>query len=232
MLRGLLIVILTASALLAQANGEMTFKLGNQTYSTQLTRAAVQKKGDKVRILIAVKDKKQRFVLILAADVRPGDEKKPLVLTSEDSDVSVTLRTAQGSLAVLPHTQMPRIDPNFHQIERVEVDSGETEDDPATQHTAVRQKRHKIRMQYRQRKPHWHSLSREERLRTGLGVIRNESFKDTFFALQLVPVVANEKVVTYTGTFSGNGRFSRSLQGSEIKPITNGQFQVQVEYAQ
>jgi len=232
MLRGLFIIFLMISTLPAQGNGELTFKLGNHTFTTQSARAAIQKKGDKVRILIAVKDKQQRFVLIVGADVRPGDEKKPLVLTSEDSDVSVTLRTAQGSLAVLPHTQMARIDPNFNQTERVEVDTGETEDDPATQHATVRQKRHKIRMQYRQRKPHWHSLSLEERRRTGQGIIRNESFKETFFALQLTPVVANEKVVTYSGTFSGNGRFSRSIQGSELKSITLGQFTVEVTYAQ
>lgn len=220
------------------AEGELHFKLGGRTYTTQHATALVQKIGEKTRVMIAVKDIDQKFLLVLTADVAKGDEEKPLQLTTENAALGVTLRTPQGVLAVLPQVQLAKSTADTYS-ERLETDTGQWEDDQDVvtneanrQHMREGRRRRKMKVEYRRVKPRWHQLSREERVRSGEGVIANRTFQDTFFTLSVTPVKNAGKVTAYHGTFSGTGRFSRSISGAEVRPIENGVFKVKVQYAQ
>lgn len=230
----LLVAVHGASAL---PEGELHFTLGGKNYTTQNAVALVQKKGTKTRVMIAVKDIDQRFMLMLTADLAKGDELKPLQLSTVDGALALTLRTQHGILAVLPATQLAKPTADMYS-ERLEVDSGQWEDDameePAGDRNRaahVRKRRRKMRTEYRRVKPRWHQLTREERLRTGEGVIANRAFQDTYFTLTPTPVIQSGKVSAYQGAFSGTGRFSRSISGAEIRQIQDGAFNVRVEYA-
>lgn len=229
--------LLCATSAWALDQGELQFSVAGKTYSTAHAQAVVHTQKGRTRIYIAVKDVTQRFMLLLSADVEKGSETKPLFLTTEDSNLSISLRTAQGALAILPYQQMAK-PTALEYTERVDVDSGQWEDDPNEApethghhhgHKKERRKRKKIRSEYRKVKPRWHTMTRQERLASGEGVIQNGTFKDTYFVLQLTPVVSANKVVSFTGTFSGSGRFSRSIAGAEVKPVQNGAFNVRVE---
>ncbi|HMV36862.1 MAG TPA: hypothetical protein PKD60_13270 [Turneriella sp.] len=236
-MKRLLLTFLAVTGAFALPEGELRFALGGKTYATQHAVALVQKKGEKTRIMIAVKDIDQRFMLMLTADVAKGDELKPLQLTTVNGALALTLRTQQGILAVLPATQLAKPTADTYS-ERLEVDSGQWEDDVDVdaaddRHRSgrLKKKRRKMRTEYRRVKPQWHQLSREERIRTGEGVIANRAFQDTFFTLTLTPVIQSGKVTAYQGSFSGSGRFSRSISGAEIRQIQDGAFHVRVENA-
>ncbi|MBX3722589.1 MAG: hypothetical protein KF713_12175 [Turneriella sp.] len=212
----------------------MKFSIGGKNYTTTNAQGLIQAKKGKTRIMIAVKDVEQRFMLMVTADVAAGQEKETLTLNSEDSEVTVSLRTRQGTLAIMPHTQLAKIDPQMAYIERRDVDTGQTEDDPEDnerdRHSQrPRKRRAKMKSEYHRVKPRWHEMSRADRLKHGEGVIQNNSFRNTFFALRLVPVLSQGKVVSYTGTFSGAGRFSNSISGGEIRPVERGEFHIKVE---
>lgn len=216
--------------------GELQFTVGGKKFSTTKAQSAMTVKNGKVRILIAVKDTTAKFMLIITADVDAGDEKKPLILTTEDSSLSLTLRTLQGSLAILPHQQLVR-SADLTYTQRVEVQTDELEEEPRgpQKHNGEKHQgaklRKKMKAEYRQVKPVWHAMSKKDRLATGEGVIQNGAFRGTFFSLQLNPVVSGGKVVSLTGGFTGSGRSSNSISGAELKPIHDGVFSVKVQHA-
>jgi hypothetical protein len=227
-------VLFSLSALHAINEGELRFRIGAAEYATANALGLIQARKGKTRICIAVKDVASQFMLVMTADVEAGAEAKPLVLTTEDSALAVSIRTRQGAMAVMPPVQLAQDDPNVQYAERFEVDSGETEDDPdfkSHDHNGSKKKRRRIRSEYRRVKPAWHGKSKGERLRSGDGLIGNDAFREVYFSLRLVPVVTQGKVVSYTGSFSGTGRFARSISGAEIKPIEGGTFRVRVEHA-
>ncbi|MFZ5627498.1 MAG: hypothetical protein ACOY5B_00100 [Spirochaetota bacterium] len=233
----LLLTLIAFQGAFALPEGELHFSIGGKSYVTQNAVALVQKKGEKTRVMIAVKDIQQRFMLMLTADLVKGDELKPLHLTTVDGALALTLRTELGILAVLPVTQLAKPTGDTYS-ERLEVDSGQWEDEPnenpddtRNQMGHARKRRRKVRTEYRRVKPRWHQMTREERIRTGEGVIANRAFQDTYFSLTLTPVIQSGKVSAYHGAFSGTGRFSRSISGAEIRQIQDGAFNVRVEYA-
>lgn len=223
------LLVARASAI---AEGDLQFTLNGKTYLTHNAQAIVETKRGKTRIHIAVKDVTEKFMLMLTAELTPGQELSPLQLTTENSTLSVSLRTKQGTFAVMPHTQLAPITEHTY-TERVLVETSELEDDMhvAPSLTGVRPKRKKIRSEYRKVKPRWHTMSKEDRLKHGEGVIVNSAFKDALFMLSLQPVVSAGKVVSLDGTFGGTGRLGRGMSGNEIKPIQNGSFRVRVQYA-
>lgn len=238
MLRGAAIFFAVGFNLAALPSGELRFQLGDRSYATTNALAAIEKKGANRRVTVAVKDIAQRFLFILTVDLPAGNELKPLELSTATDAVSLVLRTQQGSLAVLPQIQFAKPTDEMYS-ERVEVDTGELEDDPtvntqrsSAHDTVKKRRRHKKRVEYRRVKPRWHTMSREEKLQTGEGVIRNGSFANTSFRVRLVPVVSQGKVVSYEGSFGGVGRFSNSVSGAHLKSIQGGVFNVQVQYAQ
>lgn len=229
------IFFLLAPALQALNLGELQFVVGNKRYTTTNAQAIIVNKNGKVRIHVAVKDVESRFMLVLTADVAQGEETKPLTLTTQDSSLAVTLRTAQGSMAVLPHQQLAQVN-DLSYVERVEVETDQLEEVPDERgmhghHHNKREKKYrkKIRSEYRKVRPRWHTMSTKERLATGEGVIENGAFRDSFLSLQLIPVVSGGKVVSYDGSFAGSGKFSKSISGSELKPIHGGVFSVRVQ---
>lgn len=230
------ISFLSFSGIHALNPGELQFTVGNKNFSTVNAQSAIMVKNGRVRILIAVKDSTAKFMLIITADVDSGDEKKPLILTTEDSTLSLTLRTLQGSLAILPHRQLAR-SADLTYTQRVDVQTDELEVEPHSllkqtgdKHQSLRQRK-KVRVEYRKVRPAWQTMSKKDRLATGEGVIQNGAFRDTFFSLQLTPVISGGKVVSLAGGFAGNGRFSASVSGAELKPIRSGIFNVKVQYA-
>ena len=233
------ILLLTMAPLIAVGEGELRFNLGGREYSTQHAAALLSTRNGKSRIVVAVKDINQRFLLMLTADVAAGSEKQPLHLSSADSDLAVTLRSSQGVFALLPHQQLAK-DANLTYVEKVHVETTELDDEvesPAEVQDRLhgrfhaRRKRKKIRSEYRRVKPAWAKMSRQDRFNTGAGVIQNEAFRDTHFTLQLTPNVVNGKVVSYQGSFSGSGRFARQTGTGEIKSLSGGVFHVRVEHA-
>lgn len=223
--------------LAALPSGGLSFNLGDKAFSTTNALAVIEKKSGNQRLTVAVKDLAQRFLFILTVDLPSGNEKKILELSTATDAVSLVLRTQQGSLAVMPQIQFAKPTDELY-TERVEVATDEFEDDAtiSAQSSAKRDnlkkhRRRKVRTEYRRVKPRWHTMSREEKLRTGEGVIRNGSFANTSFRVRLVPVVSQGKVVSYEGSFGGVGRFSNSVSGADLKPIQGGVFNVQVQYA-
>ncbi len=229
------IFLLLSPALAALNLGELQFVIGGKKYNTTHAQGIITTKNGRVRIHIAVKDIDSRFMLVLTADVAKGEETKPLTLTTQDSALGVTLRTMQGSMAVLPHQQLAQIN-DLTYTERVQVETDQLEQVPEEHgrhghsHGRLEKKfRKKIRSEYRKVRPRWHTMSAKERLATGEGVIENGAFRDAFLSLQLIPVVSGGKVVSYDGSFAGSGRFSKSISGAEIKPIQGGVFSVKVQ---
>lgn len=223
----------------ALGEGDLQFTLAGKTYKTQNAAALVSTKNGKSRIVIAVKDISQRFLLMMTADVVAGRETQALSLNSVDAEIAVTLRTQQGAFALLPQQQLAK-ETNLTYSERVEIVTGELEDEAESDaDTADRlhgrhrekRKRKKIRSEYRRIKPAWTNMSRSDRLNSGAGVIENGAFRDTHFTLQLTPNVVNGKVVSYQGSFAGSGRFARANSSGEIKSISGGSFHVRVEHA-
>lgn len=229
--------LLCLSPLWSLDQGELQFAVGGKQYHTTQAQGMVQPIKGKSRIMIAVKDATARFMLILTADVDSGQEKLPLFLNTADSSLTATLKTRQGALAVMPQVQLARVDPRIEYVEVTHVETGETEDDPEdhVRHSNQghqRKKRKKLRAEYRRVKPRWHTMDKKERLKSGEGIIENHTFRDTYFTLQLVPVISGGKVVSYTGNFSGTGRYSGSVSGAEVRSISNGAFNVKVENVQ
>jgi len=236
-MKKLLPILLALQGAFAISEGELQFTLGGKRYATQNAVAMLQKKADKTRVVIAVKDIEQRFLLLLTADVAKGDELKPLQLNTLDHALALNLRTQQGVFAVLPPTQLAKPNADTY-VERVEVDSGQWEDEPGSIDSSDRnrpaqpkQKRRKIKVEYRKVKPRWHQMTREQRELTGEGVIANRAFQDTYFTLTLTPVIVADKVTAYQGAFSGSGRFSRSISGADIRQVQDGAFYVRVQHA-
>ena len=226
------VLLFCTPALWALNQGELQFVVGGKKYTTTNAQGAITTKNGRVRIHIAVKDVEARFMLVLTADVAKGEETKPLSLTTQDSSLGISLRTAQGSMAVLPHQQLAQVNDLIY-VERVQVETGELEEIPEEHGRhghgkSERKFRKKIRSEYRKVRPRWHTMSAKERLATGEGVIENGAFRDSFLSLQLVPVVSGGKVMSYDGSFSGSGRFSKSISGAEQKPIQGGIFSVKV----
>jgi hypothetical protein len=217
--------------------GALRFQVGAKSYATEHAVAMIEKKGAKSRIMIAVKDIEQRFLFLLTADVPAGDELKALRLTTADSQLALTLRTPEGLFAVLPETQLAKANNELY-TERVEIATEEYEDDPAEPPNhderklqRERKKRRKVRSEYRKVAPRWQKLTREERIRSGEGIIANRAFQDTYFTLTLTPVIQAGKVTAYQGSFSGTARFSQSVSGAEIRRISEGMLNVGVQYA-
>ena len=231
---------LWVSVVQAVEPGILQFTIGGKTFSTVSALGALETKNGRVRIYIGVKDVSAKFMLMITADVAQGDEKKPMVLTTEDSSICFTLRTQQGALAILPHQQLAQSTDSLY-MERVEVDSGQLEEVPATSqpnqsgqfgnYHQEKKYRKKIKLEYRKAKPKWHSMSKKERLASGEGVIENGAFRNSHLLLQINPVVAGGKVVAINGTFGGSGRFSTSITGAEQRSIQGGNFNVKVQYA-
>jgi hypothetical protein len=226
--------LLCLSPLWSLEQGELKFAIGGKQYQTSQAQGMVQPKKGKSRIMIAVKDATAHFMLVLTADVDSGQEKLPLFLNTADSSLTATLKTRQGALAVMPQVQLARVDPRIEYVEVTHVETSETEDDPEDHATHGnnghhRRKRRKMRAEFKRVKPRWHTMDKKERLKTGEGIIENKAFRDTYFTLQLVPVLSQGKVVSYTGSFSGTGRYSGSIAGAEVRSISNGVFNVKVE---
>ena len=213
--------------------GVMQFSLNNTVFTARGAEGAIIDVNGKKRIFIAVKDRTAGVLLMITADVASGNELLPLNLTTVETELSVSLRSRSGVLTVLPQMQLSK-DINMRYNERIEVASNEDEvveevGNDGKKHSVVRKK---VKTEYRRVKPVWHSMSRDERRDTGQGVYENQAFKDTFFSVQLVPEVANGKVVAYTGTFTGTGRFSNGINTSMIKTLQQGSFNVRIQYAE
>jgi hypothetical protein len=222
--------------------GQLRFALNGRQYVTQHAQGILQLKSNKARIFIAVKDVSSRFMLIFTADVEPGMEKKLMHLNTVDSGLSVSLRTEQGVFAVMPEIQMARGGDKIEYIERVPVDTGQLEDDPdavvdtsspgiKAEQRVKKPKRKKVRSEYRRAKPRWANMPRSERIKRGEGIVGHKAFRDTFFSLQLTPILSEGKVVAYKGAFAGTGRFAQGPVGGEIRSIQGGRFNIKVENA-
>jgi len=238
-MRVAVLMFFLGSSLFALGEGELRFTLAGRSYTTQNAAALVQTKNGKSRIIIAVKDISQRFLLMVTADVAAGNEKQALHLSSADADLAVTLRSSQGVFSLLPHKQLAK-ETSLTYAERVDIETGEIEDETESNADLQdrlqgrhhhRKKRKKIRSEYRRVKPGWVRMSRQDRLNTGAGVVENGAFRDTHFTLQLTPNVVNGKVLSYQGSFAGSGRFARQSGSGEIKLLTGGEFYVRVEHA-
>jgi len=226
---------LAPSGAWALSDGDLYFSIAGRNFHTSTAEAVIETKAGKKRILIAVKDRDQKFLFVFTAQLPRDEEARPQTLDSAHSDISVNLRTMQGSFALLPAVQLAK-PTNLTYSEAVDVDTGELEDDPTDSRphadkNAKRRKRRKIRREFKRVKPRWHTMSRRERIEQGEGVIENGAFKNAYFTLHLVPVVAGGKVTSYEGSFSGTGRYSRNTGTGEIVPITGGRFKVRVQYA-
>jgi len=228
-------------ALGAVDEGTLSFSIGNRTYQTKAAVGAMQPLKDSTRIFVGVKDRDARFLFSFTVDIKKGSETETLTLTTYDHDLSVVFRSQHGAMAILPEVQLVKENPNEMYVERVEVDSGTMEevDDrvnptfgnriQSLEKSSRHKRQKKIYAKYRLVKPRWHTMTKEQRIASGEGIIKNKKFENTFFAVTLKPVVAQGKIIAYEGSFSGIGRFAKNATGAEFTPIKNGEFFVKVE---
>ena len=225
-------LILEVTAIMPVDRGVMQFTLNNSTFVANGAEGAIIDSNGKKRIFIAVKDRTAGVLLMITADVAKGDELLPLNLTTVSTELSVTLRTRSGVMTVLPQIQMVK-DTQIRYNERIETvsDAEENVEEIGSDGKKHVVSRKKIKVEYRRAKPKWQTMTPNERLLVGEGVYENKAFKDTFFSVQLVPEVVNGKVVAYTGTFAGSGRFSSAMNTASVKNLQQGSFNVRVQYA-
>jgi hypothetical protein len=247
-MRGLLCLILFILPGIVAATPDVTFSIGNKQYQLSGGHAVVTKKKGKIQLIIAVKDLTAKAMFALTAELPLNALENPQELTSEYNALSLVLMNQKGIYSLVPHTTLARDDfMRYHTKQETITD--EMEDDPddrieeklheCRHHSHVehcqkitkekRRKRRKVRVEYKKTGPTWVSKSRDERIRTGDGVMREEKYRDTLFILRLNPVIENGKLMRLTGTFGGVVLYNEGMAPAVKTPIQGGQFSVQVQ---
>lgn len=230
------------------ATPDVTFSIDNKQYQLTGGHAVVTKKKGKIQLIIAVKDLTAKAMFALTAELPTTALENPQELTSEYNALSLVLMNQKGIYSLVPHTTLARDDfMRYHAREEIMTD--EMEDDPddrieeklndCRNHQYVelcqkitrekRRRRRKIRVEYKKHGPTWVSKSRDERIRTGDGVMREEKYRDTMFILRINPVVENGKLIRLNGTFGGVVLYNEGMAPAIKTPIQGGQFSVQVQ---
>jgi len=157
----------------------------------ELQSTIVRRKRGK-RIMIGGKNIQLKSVILITVDIPEGQEKRPMFLNTLDNSITVLIKSPEGEFTAMPHLHLVD-EPNLTYIEKRSEPAKFGEADRTT---------------YQRVSPRWQKMNRAERLRSGEGVHINSAYAAVFVSLSLTPVVVNDKVVSYRGKMSGNGKFS------------------------
>lgn len=227
--------------------GTISYQIGGKNYTLQGAQAALAKRNGKLQLIIGVKDQAARSQLAITAEVAGTALDAPLDLNSDFSAVSAVIVNTHGIYSVAPHVTLAR-DDFMRYTKKEEIETNDTEEDPDDrsyedrkecgngmtdacirakhQH---RRRRKKVRVRYVQHGPTWVGKSRQQRIDTGDGIMREEKYRDTSFMVRLTPVHVNGKLVRIDGTFAGVFIFNEGMKPGTRMPLQNGQFSVRVE---
>jgi len=238
-----LLLVLPALA----GEGAITYQIGGKNFTLTGAQAALVKRNGKLQLVIGVKDQAARGQMAITAEIAAGSLETPVDLNSDFSAVSAVIVNAHGIYSVAPHVTLAR-DEFMRYTKKEELESNESEEDPddrsyerfkecsngmsdvcARAMHGHRRRRKKVRVRYVKHAPTWVGKTRQERLDTGDGVMREEKYRDTSFMVRLNPVLVNGKVVRIDGTFAGVLVYNEGMKPGTRVPLQNGQFSVRVE---
>ncbi len=233
----------------AYAESGVSFRIAGRNYSLTGGHAVITNKNGKTQLIIGVKDLTAKAMFAITAELPQGALDSVQEISSEYNPVSLVLMSNKGVYTLAPHVTLAR--DNFIQYhKREDVDTGGFEDDPEDRpeqrihecrehfrHSELcyrlmkerRQKRKKIRVEYKKHGPTWVGKSRDERIRSGDGVMRENKYRDTTLVVRITPTVVNGKLTQLTGSFGGVVVYNEGLSPAVKTPIQNGQFSVEVQ---
>lgn len=239
----LLLITLPAFA----GEGAISYQIAGKSYMLTGAQAALVKRNGKLQLVIGVKDQVARGQMAITAEIDATQLETPIDLSSDFSALSAVIINAHGIYSVAPHVTLAR-DDFMRYTRKEEIETGETEEDPddrsyerfkecgngindacARAMHGRRHRRKKVRVRYVKHAPTWVGKTRQQRIDSGDGVIREEKYRDTSFMVRLVPVLVNGKVVRIDGTFAGVMVYNEGMKPGTRIPLQNGQFSVRVE---
>lgn len=234
----------------AAADSGMGFTLGGRQYQLNGGQAVLNTVKGRTQLILAVRDLQSKAQIAITVEIPAGAlNGTPLELTADFHPVSAVIINARGIFSFVPHVTLAR-DDFMKYVKKEEITTDELEDDPhdrpqdrlrecrqnLTEHCAKlmhqhRRKRKKVRVKYSTHGPTWVNKSREERIATGDGIMREEKFRDTSFILRLNPVMNGSKVAQFTGSFAGVMVYNEGMNPAVKLPIQNGTIDLQVHDA-
>lgn len=234
----------------ATADAGMGFTLGGRQYQLQGGQAVLNTVKGRTQLILAVRDVQSKAQIAITAEIPAGAlTGAPLELTADFHLVSAVIINTKGIYSFVPQVTLAR-DSFMQYVKKEEIATDELEEDPhdrpqdrlaecrqgfSEQCMKLmrhhRHKRKKVRVKYSKHGPTWVGKSREERIATGDGIMREEKFKDTSFILRLVPVLNGGKMTQITGSFAGVMVYNEGMNPAVKLPVQNGQFDLQVHDA-
>jgi hypothetical protein len=227
--------------------GGVSYQIAGKSYALSGAQAALVKRHGKLQLVIGVKDQAARSQLAITAELDANSLDAPVDLNSDFSAVSAVIVNTQGIYSVAPHVTLAR-DEFMRYTKKEEIETNETEADPDDRSFEDRKecgngmtdaclrakhahgrRRKKVRVRYVQHGPTWVGKSRQQRIDTGDGIMREEKYRDTSFMVRLTPVHVNGKLVRLDGTFAGVLIYNEGMKPGTRIPLQNGQFSVRVE---
>jgi len=229
------------------ADADISFTLGGKTYNLNGGQAVVTKKNGKLQLLIGARDPIAKAQFAITAEIPQNALSTTQELSAEFSLLSAVVVNDKGIYTVAPHQTLAR-DDFIRYTARDEIQTDELEEDPFDRpETRIdecqggltelcqrlmhkrRHKRKKIRVSYRQHGPTWVGKTREQRLASGDGVVKEDKYKDVTFVIRLTPKLINGKLVELSGNFGGVLVFNEGMKRAVNTPISAGLFRVQVK---
>jgi|GEM_PF-3493762 len=234
----------------ATADSGMGFTIGGRQYQLNGGQAVLYTVKGRTQLILAVRDPQSKAQIAITVEVPAGAlNGTPLELTADFHPVSAVIINAKGIYSFVPQLTLAR-DSFMKYVKKEEVITDELEDDPhdrpqdrlsECRHGLSdnceklmhhhRRKRKKVRVKYTTHGPTWVNKSREERIATGDGIMREEKFRDTFFMLRLTPVMSGSKVTRFTGSFAGVMVYNEGMNPAVKLPIQGGIIDLQVHDA-
>lgn len=234
----------------ATADSGMGFTLGGRQYQLNGGQAVLNTVKGRTQLILAVRDAQSKAQIAITVEIPAGAlNGTPLELTADFYPLSAVIVNAKGIYSFAPQLTLAR-DSFMKYVKKEEIVTDELEDDPhdrpqdrlgecrqnLTEHCVKlmhqhRHKRKKVRVKYSTHGPTWVNKSREERIATGDGIMREEKFRDTTFILRLTPVMNGSKVAQFTGSFAGVMVYNEGMNPPVRLPIQNGKIDLQVHDA-
>lgn len=231
----------------AFADGEITFNIGERTYALTGAQATLVKRNGKTQFILGVRDLSQRTQFTLTAEL-DAPLTAPIEISTKTTSLSAVIVSMQGFYTVVPSVTFSK-DDFMRYTYKEEYETGEMEDDPTDDGTghirecrqnrhahackellhSKRRKRPKKRVRYVKRPPTWVGKTHKERLESGDGIAREQSYDNTVFLVRLTPQIAQGKVVSVSGTFGGVLLHGQGLKQQSPVPLNTGTFSVPVK---
>jgi hypothetical protein len=206
------------------ADAQIAFTVGGRVYELTGAQALLKQKDGKAKILIGAKDTTTKAMIAITAEIPTSSLDSEQILTTEFTPLSLVIVNARGIYNIAPSVTLAR-DSFMRYTKREEVDTGELEDDPEDRH---HERADECRQKHRDG-PTWVGKTREERIASGDGVMREEKYRDTLLQLHLKPVKSNGRVIQFTGTFSGTVLFNEGMSNAVKVQVSGGTFDVPVQ---